>query len=65
MIQLFIVSLAACCSLSAMANDFTLEPDSKPAPVMAITLDYIPAAEDMYGITFAPRHYDRDRKSVV
>ncbi|MEZ9593984.1 TonB-dependent receptor [Shewanella sp. 10N.261.52.F9] len=60
MIRLLLASLIACCSVNAMANDFSLETETKPAPVMAITLDYIPATEDMYGITFAPRHYDRD-----
>lgn len=58
--KLLIASLISLTSLSALANDFSLEADTKPAPIMAITLDYIPAAEDMYGITFAPRHYDRD-----
>ncbi|WP_299803055.1 TonB-dependent receptor [uncultured Shewanella sp.] len=60
MIRYLIASLFALTCHGVMANEFSLEPDTKPAPVMAVTLDYIPAAEDMYGVTFAPRHYDRD-----
>ncbi len=58
--KLLSTCLISLTSLNVLANDFSLEAETKPAPVMAITLDYIPAAEDMYGITFAPRHYDRD-----
>ncbi|GIU20555.1 porin family protein [Shewanella sp. MBTL60-007] len=60
MTRYLIASLIALSPHSVIANDFNLEADTKPAPVMAITVDYIPAAEDMYGITLAPRHYDRD-----
>ncbi|MDR8525769.1 MULTISPECIES: hypothetical protein [Shewanella] len=58
--KLLLAGVFSIMSQSAMANDFTFEADTQPAPVMAITVDYIPAAEDMYGVTFAPRHYDRD-----
>ena len=32
----------------------------KLAPKMTISIDYVPASNDMYGITLAPYHYDRD-----
>ncbi|MGS0692987.1 TonB-dependent receptor [Shewanella sp. 0m-4] len=60
MIRLLVASLVALFSLNAMANDYSQDDTFKPAPVMAITVDYIPAAEAMYGITVAPHHYDRD-----
>ena len=60
MSRLLVATLVAFFSLNAMANDYSQDDTFKPTPTMAITVDYIPAAEDMYGITFAPRHYDKD-----
>ena len=35
-----------------------LEEELKPKPRTSITLDYIAAENDLYGITLAPSHYD-------
>jgi len=50
-------------SLTATANQFTPEAESAFKPKMSVSLDYIPATNNMYGVTFAPYHYDRDYAS--
>ena len=47
-------------SLTATANQLAPETDFAFKPKMSVSLDYIPAANNMYGVTFAPYHYDRD-----
>jgi hypothetical protein len=58
MTKYLIVSLLALMSTQVSANDFSFDEPILPKPVIALTLDYIPATSDMYGITIAPSHYD-------
>ncbi|QFU25015.1 TonB-dependent receptor [Shewanella eurypsychrophilus] len=47
-------------SLQANANMPAEDPNPSFTPKISLTADYIPAAIDMYGITLAPYHHDRD-----
>ncbi|QLE83729.1 TonB-dependent receptor [Shewanella sp. Scap07] len=61
MIRTLIGLSAIACSLPALANTYTDDEDVlKRKPVMSVSVDYVPAANNMYGVTFAPYHYDPD-----
>ncbi|AQS40646.1 Outer membrane protein beta-barrel domain [Shewanella psychrophila] len=47
-------------SIQAQANIPAEDPNPGFKPKIGITADYIPAINNMYGITLSPYHYDRD-----
>lgn len=60
MTKYLIVLVFLATSLQANAIVPADDPYSGFAPKIGISIDYIPAANNMYGITLSPYHYDRD-----
>ena len=60
MTKYLFASIIALFSINSYANDYSQDEPVLPKPNIGITLDYIPATDDMYGITIAPSHYDTD-----
>ncbi|MEZ9820544.1 outer membrane beta-barrel protein [Shewanella sp. 10N.286.45.A1] len=60
MTKYILTSVISLCSFSALANDYSEDAPVLPKPTIGITVDYIPAIDDLYGITIAPSHYDTD-----
>ncbi|WP_394204226.1 TonB-dependent receptor [Shewanella waksmanii] len=61
MIRTAVAISAIAISFAANANTYTDDEGvTKRKPVMSVSADYIPATNNMYGITFAPYHYDSD-----
>ncbi|QQX80214.1 outer membrane beta-barrel protein [Shewanella sp. KX20019] len=48
------------CSFNALANDYSQDEPILPKATIGITLDYIPAIDDLYGVTITPSHHDTD-----
>lgn len=63
MLRCLIMLGALTASLNVMANQAEDDTSKLFKPKMSISLDYIPAENNMYGITLAPYHFDTDYSS--